>query len=231
MNPPPQPRVPSMNFDWEIRNTIEKIQLLSRWDILLTKPRETRGRYPQHSCDYVSVSIFSFATDSCGARTPTSPYDFEANFPALVVLGFNLFHSLRQLSIWNVRNKEWSIEAPSCEPVLLLKFFLFSVSDLHSTFSFGWLAALLWFPQQQFSRNFQLHIWSPTICTFQLDHRAQAVAHPHHLPHGPLVRLHLLVLLLQVGQERHVALLPPPISLVPGGKAAMPLAVSSTCRV
>ena len=72
MNPPPQPRVPSMNFDWEIRNTIEKIQLLSRWDILLTKPRETRGRYPQHSCDYVSVSIFSFATDSCGARTPTS---------------------------------------------------------------------------------------------------------------------------------------------------------------
>ena len=66
-----------------------------------------------------------------------SPYDFEANFPALVVLGFNLFHSLRQLSIWNVRNKEWSIEAPSCEPVLLLKFFLFSVSDLHSTFSFG----------------------------------------------------------------------------------------------
>ena len=125
MNPPPQPRVPSMNFDWEIRNTIEKIQLLSRWDILLTKPRETRGRYPQHSCDYVSVSIFSFATDSCGARTPTSPYDFEANFPALVVLGFNLFHSLRQLSIWNVRNKEWSIEAPSCEPVLLLKFLLF----------------------------------------------------------------------------------------------------------
>ena len=145
MNPPPQPRVPSMNFDWEIRNTIEKIQLLSRWDILLTKPRETRGRYPQHSCDYVSVSIFSFATDSCGARTPTSPYDFEANFPALVVLGFNLFHSLRQLSIWNVRNKEWSIEAPSCEPVLLLKFLLFLPLIFIPCSPLGWLAARLFF--------------------------------------------------------------------------------------
>ena len=56
---------------------------------------------------------------------PTFLHDFEANFSALVVLGFSLFHSFRQLSIWSVRNKEWDIEAPSCEPVLLLEFFLF----------------------------------------------------------------------------------------------------------
>ena len=28
----------------------------------MTKPRETGGRYPQHSCDYVSESIFSLTT-------------------------------------------------------------------------------------------------------------------------------------------------------------------------
>ena len=42
----------------------------------------------------------------------------------------------------------------------------------------------------------------------QLNHGTQAVAHPHHLPHhGPHVRLHLLVLLHQMGQEHHVTLL------------------------